>query len=103
MFLFVNETPWNYSVFLKSSLIFTFQMLFGIQYIHSMLRVSLTGSLALKFIRIILFTICLCHIGNVRRKIEFWMWKVRSSFIKRKNAFSDINKSHAGILFQETH
>lgn len=75
---FFNEKILNYSVFLKSSMIFVFQMLFSIQYIHSMLRVSLTGPLALIFIRIILFTVCLCHIGNVRRKN--WILNVKGPF-----------------------
>lgn len=75
---FFNEKILNYSVFLKSSMIFVFQMLFSIQYIHSRLRVSLTGPLALIFIRIILFTICLCHIGNVRRKN--WILNVKRPF-----------------------
>lgn len=103
-FFLFNEKLLNYSVFIKSSMIFIFQMLFSIQYIHSMLRVSLTGPLALIFIRIILFIICLCHIGNVRRKkLNFECERSFLLLSKGKNAFSDINKSHAGVLLQETH
>lgn len=85
-------------------MIFIFQMLLSIQYIHSMFRASFTGPLALIFIRIILFIICLCHIGNVRRKN--WILNAKGPFFfyqKEKNALSDINKSHASILLQETH
>lgn len=77
---FFSEKLLNYSVFLKSSMIFIFQMLFSIQYIHSMLRASLIGPLALISIKIILFFICLCHIGNVRR--QNWILSVEGLLSK---------------------